>query len=113
MISDHKAEAVSDLRRFYHVSLWDVPLRELWLLVHMLMRDPGSWLHAAVAGWDYPVSREWSVLVDLVDVQMASKSKRKPKPYPRPFDAASTRRMGQSSVKRTPDELRALLNSVG
>lgn len=35
---------------------------EAWGHVQILLRDPSSWLFASVAGWSYPVSREWLAL---------------------------------------------------
>lgn len=111
MINAHKSEAITDLRAL-GVSLYTVPLNELWHLVVILLKDPSSWLHAATAGWDFPVSREWFVLADMVDVLVASHSNRRPKPYPRPVPAEGRSVVGKSAVRRTPAELRALLDST-
>jgi hypothetical protein len=73
------------------------------------MAEPSSRLQAVVAGWEFPASREWLVFADLYDLQMAKASKRKPKPYPRPFDKSKTRIGGTKKIRRTQDELRALL----
>lgn len=91
MIADHKVEAAADFREFFHTSMWSVPVSEMWLLTQALMKDPRSRLMASVAGWEYPTSREFMVLADLVDVQLASKSKHKPKPYGRPWDKKPNR----------------------
>jgi len=82
---------------------------ELVDLVRALLRDPSSRLNAVLAGWEFPVSREWLALTDLFDMQLSSKSKRKPKPYPRPYDKSKTRIGGTKKVSRTPAEMRALL----
>lgn len=108
VINGHLSEAVADFRAIYHVSLWDVPSHELLALTLELMKDPESRLHAAAAGWSHPISRDWIALVDLVDVQLASKSKNRPKPYPRPWDA-KPKQFGRSTVRRSPAELDALL----
>lgn len=84
-------------------------MQELVDLIDGLMHDPSSRLHAVVAGWDYPATREWMALVDLYDLQHAKASKRKPKPYPRPFDKAKTRIGGKNHVRRSPEQMRALL----
>lgn len=86
-----------------------LPMEELVELVRDLTHDPSSRLHAALAGWEFPVTREWMALADLFDMQLASKSKRKPKPYPRPFDKTKSRIGGTKRVSRTPAELRAIL----
>jgi len=85
-------------------------MAELVDLVDALLRDPSSRLQAAVAGWEFPVSREWLALVDLFDLQQAKASRRKPKPYPRPFDKSKTRIGGKKSARHTPEQLRALLS---
>lgn len=63
-----------------------MPWGEAWRLTHVLLSDPSSHAAAAVAGWDFPVSREWLVLADVADILTAANSRkgRKPKPYPRP-----------------------------
>lgn len=67
-------------------------------LVKRLATDPASHLGAALAGWDYPASREAIAAWDLFDlthqiawVQGGKKGPR-PKPYPRPWpDRTKTR----------------------
>ena len=114
VIREHRRELTADLRDFYSVSLYWVgspalPVQELCDLIDDLMREPSSRLQAAVAGWDHRVTREWIALVDLYDLQHASKSKRKPKPYPRPFDKIKRRIGGKKHTHYTPEQLRALL----
>jgi len=93
----------------YWVGSPALPVQELCDLIDDLMREPSSRLQAAVAGWDHRVTREWIALVDLYDLQHASKSKRKPKPYPRPFDKIKRRIGGKKHTHYTPEQLRALL----
>lgn len=91
------------------VSLWDVRADELFFLVRMLLKEPNSWLHAEVAGWGNPVSREWMATVDLYDMQLATKSRRKQKEYPRPWSSNTVKIGGKKSAARTPAEVMAIL----
>ena len=59
-------------------------------LTEVLAKDPSSWVHAALAGWEHPVSREWLVLTDLFDQYMKSHFK-KPERYPRPWPDSGPR----------------------
>ena len=69
---------------------------ELILLVDVLIRDPESWTHAAVAKWKHPISYEWTVLVATYDMLAQVNSRKKPKPYPRPWVDANVKSKGQS-----------------
>lgn len=114
LIEEHPAEAARDFREKLHCSIKDLGLSVRWdealLLVQTLMRDPSSWLHAAVAGWEYPISRETVALMDLYDLQHASKSKRKPRPIPRPWPDKRQKLGGRArNTRRTSTELRAIL----
>lgn len=73
------------------------------------MRDTSSRLQAAVADWDYPVTREAIALMDLFDLQHSSKSKRKPKPYPRPWPANKKKYGGKKTVQRSAAQTLAIL----
>lgn len=42
------------------------------MLLHELLADPRSRVMAAVAGWSYPVSREWQLLAMLHDVTVST-----------------------------------------
>lgn len=82
--------------------------REAWNLTHELLLDSSSRIGAAFAGLAYPMSREAFILVDLYDLQHASKAKRKIKPYPRPNDSKpDVKRVGKTSLP--PERVRALL----
>lgn len=56
-------------------------------LVDILTRDPDSWVHAALADWEHPASREFFVLADLFDafVRANTPKGRKVERYPRPL----------------------------
>jgi len=82
---------------------------ELIDLVDGLRRDPASRLQAAIAGWEFPVTREWLATVDLFDLQHAKASKSRPKPYPRPFDTNKSRIGGKTKTSHSLEEMRELL----
>lgn len=89
-----------------------MPVQELWPLLLMLMRDPSSLLHAAVAGWKYPVSLEWMALRDLTDVERQRAAGRKRvKPLDRPWPDRKTVRKGgkAKNQRRSIAEVHALL----
>lgn len=69
-------------------------------MVAILLRDPTSWLQAAVAEWEFPVSREWIVAAHSYDLQAAVNSKTKPKPYPTPWVAEGTQKLGSKNQSR-------------
>jgi hypothetical protein len=82
----------------------------MWPLVQMLMRNPESWLNAAVAEWEHPVTREWTVLAQILDVVHASKVKRAAfKPWPRPWPDKKTKIGGKKTVKRSITDVLAIL----
>lgn len=80
---------------------------EAYRLTQQITMDPSSHVAAAVAGWDHAIPREVLVLMDLFDLQHASKSKRKPKPYPRPW-SKDRRKLGGARLTR--EQLRAILD---
>jgi hypothetical protein len=100
---------VADFRAIYHVSAYDVSLGELWHLTVMLLSNPESRLHAAVAGWDYPVSREWILAADAFDLSHAVASKRRPKPLPRPWPEKRTKMGGKKTVRRSAAQVASIL----
>lgn len=79
-------------------------------LVTVLASDPSSQIVAGLAGWAHPIARADMTLRDLYDVQLASKSKRKPKPYPRPWDEQPTRTGCGTSM--TVEQYRAMRESI-
>lgn len=62
----------------------------------VLAADPSSAVSAAIAGWQRPATYTDLVLMDLFDLQYASKSKKTTKPYPRPWDKKKEPRPGVS-----------------
>lgn len=76
-------------------------------LTVQLARDPSSHIAAALGDLSAPTSREALVLMDLFDLQHASKAKHRPKPYPRPWDKPP-RTFGRGT-SMSPEELSAVL----
>jgi hypothetical protein len=87
---------------------------EAMRLLTVLAADPSSHLAAALAGWSHPMSREAMILADLFDVQLASKSKKKPQPYPRPWvkKGMASKRHGDTAGRSRADVV-AILNAHG
>lgn len=91
LIEEHPSEAARDFREKFHLPSSEVGLivtyGEAILLTATLMRDPTSWLHAAVDGWAHPVSWNEIALYDLYDLELRSKLENQSefRPYPRPW----------------------------
>lgn len=114
--AEHRTQLAGDLRSHYGVSLWDLGVGLSWVefyhLVEDLLNDPTSRLFTAMAGNKFPFSREWVLLADIFDVLAASNSKRKPKPYPRAWPEKQTRIGGKKKMRRSSDEVRAILRPL-
>lgn len=92
---------------------------EAFRLIKILRDDPSSALASALAGWDYPISREALLLADQFDLLHQANSdpkKSKPKPHPmRPWKQSKgreTERRG-SKIELTPQEVAAALRQAG
>lgn len=96
------------------MSWHDVPTRVHWVeaahLIAVLLRDPASWLQAAMNGWKHPVSREWMVLAEQVDLTLRLNAKKgaRPRPLARPWDGARK----PSAKKLAQEEIRARLRRM-
>ena len=111
-MAEHRAAFEYDWRARFHLPLHKVGSNamrwgEAYRLALLLARDPSSALGAALAGWEYPLSREALTLADLYDLQHTSKVKRRPRPYPRPWADKERKRTGTG--RYTTAELRAVL----
>lgn len=110
LIDEHRGAFEYDWRVRFNVPLDTIPDAMGWdevqRLAVVLATDPTSCVSAALSGWRHPMSWESVTLRDLYDLQHASKSKRKPKPYPRPWDRPA-RTHGQGT-HLTPAEFQAL-----
>lgn len=109
LISEHPTELAYDFRSRFNLSIFAIGGEVSWLeaayLVSVLMRDPSSWLQAAVNDWKYPVSQEWIVATHTYDLHATVNSKNKPKPYPTPWLAEGTSRIGKKKRQLTSDVL--------
>jgi hypothetical protein len=112
LIEEHPSEFAYDFRHRFNIGLDDigttVPLREAILLVQVLLRDPSSWLQAAVNEWKHPASMEWVMLVQQFDAFVMANSKNKPKPTPMPWQAPI--RSGKPAVSE--EKVRAILDAM-
>lgn len=88
-VEAHRGAFEYDWRTRFHIP-FDVPSEgmgwgEAWRLFLILGGDPSSQVASAVAGWQYPASRDALVLLDLFDLTARASFKR-PKAYARPWD---------------------------
>lgn len=90
LIDQHRGAFEYDWRNRLHLPLTAVPADMGWdealRMLKILAKDPSSHIGAALVKWEHPASYEYLALADLIDVQLRSKSKRRPKPYRRPWD---------------------------
>lgn len=117
LISEHEPFIAFDFRSNFGLSIDDigcaVSYREAIQLVSVLEQMPSAWLHAKIAGWDYPVSMEWIALADTLDVVFAVNSGKGKRPtYPRPWTNKDSNRIGntntvsQSRIREVLDAMR-------
>ena len=112
----HRAELDYDWRTRFGLP-FAPPAVQSWgeacRLAGVLAADPSSHFGAALAGWQYPMSREALATADLIDLfaQANSKKGRKPDPYPRPWHKPKATRMGRAT--RPQSEIRAALAARG
>lgn len=112
LIEEHKPEFAYDFRSRFNVSIDEVGRSVSYLeaiyLTSILRRDPSSWVAAALAGWKYPVSREWMLDRDSYDLLARVNSKQKPKPYPTPWPEQGSKRIGSDK----PQDRAAVLSAL-
>lgn len=86
---EHRTALACDLRQAFGLSIDDMgegfSWGEAWELVQGLAMEPGTRMHAALVGWEWPLSRADQVAMLLVDIQGRQKIKGW-KPLPRPWD---------------------------
>lgn len=115
MIDAHRGAFEYDWRARFAVPLAAVGRAMTWgealRLTEQLAGDPGSRVGAALAGWEHPVSREWLVLVDLID-RFSRVNFKKPPPYPRPW-RTEKRRMKPTVSQETVIEALRMAGHVG
>lgn len=124
LIEEHRGPLEYDFRtRFPGVTdgLEGVPSQMGWgeaaRQVGILRADPSSAFASALAGWEYPISREALAILDLYDLTMAANSdpKKRVKPHSgRPFDMSPKRaRQVGNTNGRTREQAVAILNAMG
>ncbi len=125
LIDAHKGAFEYDWRtRFHGASVDDIgetmTFGEAIRLTERLSRDPGSEVAAAIAGWEYPVTREAIVAMNKFDFDHRlvwlknGKKGAPPEPHPRPWPTGGdgTRRRG-NAAGRSPEQVRQILNAHG
>ena len=102
-LEDYKHAFTYDFRTRFGLGIADlgdkVPWDEVVSLVVILHSDPTSWLQAAKAKWQHPISYEWTLAASTYDLLAQVNSRRKPKQWPRPW--------GNSDAVRTGSKPRA------
>jgi len=94
----------ADFRSIYGVS-WDLlgsdalPYREAVFLCRELFDNPSSRLGTRKSGWKHPVSFEWMVLAELIDLTARVNSKRHTKAFPRPW-GRNEQKIGRTKLSR-------------
>lgn len=115
LIEEHPAELAYDFRHRFGLTYEAIGVSLSWLeailLVSILLRDTSSWLHAAKASWDYPVTREWIVSAHTYDLLAAVNSKKPPKPYPAPWPDKNSKKIG-SKTAMTADAVKSRLEMM-
>lgn len=113
LIEEHRGAVEYDFRSRFHLGAHvignEIGWGEAIRLVRVLRSDPSSMLAAAVEDWDYPMSREASILADVWDLEYAKTGAKTAANYPRPFkkDQPSTRK--GNAAGRSPEEIKAIL----
>jgi hypothetical protein len=120
LIEEHPGPLAYDWRTRFALSLsapFDgaVSWHEAWLLTQQLLADPTSHLAAALAGWDYPASRETLALADLFDLTVAANTDKRKRGragrYARPFPLRDAARSAKPGVDQA--RVRAALAARG
>lgn len=105
IISDHPSETAYDFRSRFGVSYLEIGRSVTYLeaahLISILVQQSDSWLCSALAKWKYPVTNEWTVLVNTYDLLAQINSKKKPKPYPRPWKSNGASKLGGTGQPRS------------
>lgn len=88
----YPSEMAADFRRFYGISVWDIPKKVTWaeaiLLFRQLMKNTESLTLAAINQWERPFSYSDRIAMDNFDLLFAANSEKKGDGYPRPWNAA-------------------------
>ena len=97
---EHPGAIRADFRSHFHISWDDAGDKYTWgeaiHLVNILLKDPSSWLTAERSKWKHPVSYEWMLLADQLDILIAVNSQKgKAKRTPRPWQDDGGERIGK------------------
>jgi hypothetical protein len=87
---------------------WGEALR----LTKILTADGSSQVGAAVGQWEYPLTREAQILMDLIDSHVAANFKNA-KPYPRPWASMPKSGRAKPDASLTQEEIIAALRRAG
>lgn len=88
-------------------------------LTHALASDPTSQVCAALAGWDYPVTHESIVLMNLYDLEhqiawaQAGGKGHRPTPHVRPWPDRDETKKSAPAPEVTQDQIVAALRAAG
>lgn len=115
LADEHRGAITYDWRTRFGVPWAAVPTEmdwgEAWLLLQQVVLDPSSRLAAAVAGWEYPLSREGQIAIDHYDLaHKIAAGKKSITPYPRPWHR-QRKRFGRAT--RPQAEIMAALRARG
>ncbi|WP_235739000.1 hypothetical protein [Nocardioides alcanivorans] len=95
----------------------DMRWSEAFRLIKILRADPSSALASAMAGWEYPISREALLLADQFDLlhQVNADPKQgKPKPHPmRPWKQGRKTEERGKKIAVTQEQVVAALRRAG
>jgi hypothetical protein len=122
LIEEHRAAVAYDWRSRFQLPPGvigeEMPWDEAIGHIRTLQADPSSAIFAAVAGWDYPMSREALLLADIFDLDHIVNSdpkKGRPKPHsmrPVKTDTRQVQKVGNPG-SRTRAEVVTYLSGLG
>lgn len=101
----HPGEIRADFRSQFGISFEEAGDTYSWVeaiyLFAALLKDPSSRSQAAHNDWKYPVSYEWMIISQLVDLTIAVNSKKgKAKPIEKPWKTEAKNKIGGSTLSR-------------
>lgn len=82
-------------------------------LAQVLADDPSSQVFAAMAGWDFPASRDWLLQADVRDVAVAYAMGDKFVPANRPWPNQARAGRAKPAAQMSQDQIRAALRAAG
>lgn len=86
----YPSEMAADFRRFYGISIWDIPTKVCWaeaiMLFKQLIKNTESLTLASMNQWERPFSFSDMIEMDKWDLVYATNSKKRER-YKRPWEA--------------------------